>query len=149
MKYSMKIGWQKYEDMLEKQMSSPILTKIIKNLMLQHSIEENEEEDDDENDDFDTNEIDNKHVASMMIPMSKEIIDEISISSNFDCWVGHTNFDITPAIKEKLNKIPGIEVLKVFSRYRFFIGIGYMFDFADVRKIIEQNLILPKGETNV
>jgi hypothetical protein len=61
----------------------------------------------------------------------------------FDCWMGHTNFDITPKIKEQLNKIQGVEVLKICSRYRFFIGVGKMFSFTDVRKNIEKD-ILPK-----
>ena len=64
--------------------------------------------------------------------------------SSFNCWIGHTNFDITPHTKHTLDNIPGIEFLKIYSRYRFFIGIGEMFDFADVRKLIEDSLI---GET--
>jgi hypothetical protein len=36
--------------------------------------------------------------------------------------------------------------LNVTSRYRFFIGIGKMFNFSDVRKDIE-NTITSEGET--
>ena len=45
--------------------------------------------------------------------------------------------------KDKLNIIPGVEVLKILSRYRFFVGIGKLFDFTEVRKNIE-NEITPK-----
>jgi len=67
---------------------------------------------------------------------------EASVLASFDCWVGHTNFDITPSIKDKLEKTTGIEVLKIQSRYRFFVGVGKMFDFKQVRKNIEDELIL-------
>jgi dimeric dUTPase (all-alpha-NTP-PPase superfamily) len=66
--------------------------------------------------------------------------------SRFDCWIGHTNFNITTSIKNKLNEVDGIEVLNIVSRYRFFIGIGKMFKFSDVRKDIEKSII-SKGET--
>jgi hypothetical protein len=44
-----------------------------------------------------------------------------------------------------MNKIEGIEVLKICSRYRFFIGIGQLFSFKDIRKNIEQELINRKN----
>ena len=39
--------------------------------------------------------------------------------------------------KTKLEKVRGVEVLKICSRYRFFLGVGQMFNFSDVRKEIE------------
>ena len=135
MKHKMKIGWQKYEDMLEKQMSSPMITNIIKNMMMQN-MDSDEDEDGDEEDSS----------VSMMMPISKDMIDQISLSSNFDCWIGHTNFDITPMVLDELNRVPGVEILKVFSRYRMFIGVGRMFDFTDVRKNIEK-AVMPKGDS--
>jgi hypothetical protein len=78
----------------------------------------------------------------LVFPMSQKLLEDIHVISNFDCWVGHTNFDITHKIKDKLDKIPGVELLKICSRYRFFIGIGNMFDFSEVRKNIEKELLL-------
>jgi len=63
------------------------------------------------------------------------------VLSSFDCWIGHSNFDITESIKNKLEKTSGVEVLKIQSRYRFFIGVGRMFEFQDVRKNIEKTLL--------
>ena len=48
--------------------------------------------------------------------------------------LAHANFDITKEIKSRLNKTEGVELLKVLSRYRFFVGVGKMFDFKQVRK---------------
>lgn len=137
-KGNFKIGWQKYEDVMENQLSSPLLMKIMKNFMMQ-----NLEIDDDV--DEEEEEVDNFTHAPSIIPISQELIEEMTVLSNFDCWMGHTNFDITPQIKDRLNKVPGIEVLKVCSRYRFFVGIGNMFNFSDVRKSIEDNIV-PKGD---
>lgn len=149
MKSKYKIAWQKYEDVIEKQLSSPIITQFIKN-MINSTTNHDQQNDDNEEEDlsFDDNDDDeiednNPLKNLLMMPLSENMIQELSVISNFDCWIAHTNFDITHGIKNKLNKIEGVEVLKIFSRYRFFVGIGKMFDFAEVRKNIE-NEIIPK-----
>lgn len=148
---SKKIGWQKYEDYIEKQLSCPILQNIIQNMIPETEEDILGEEDDDDDEDESYEDEDNKKdmmsaTLHKMLPLTPQVIDDISMLANFDCWIGHTNFDITPAIKNKLNKMPGIEILKIFSRYRFFVGIGQMFDFQSIRYDIEQELI--KGELN-
>jgi len=146
-KFEKKIGWQKYEDYIEKQLSCPILQNIIQNMLAQNledAIDGEEEEDDDDSYEEPIKKNMPSMAISQMMPLTPQIIEDVSMLSNFDCWIGHTNFDITPKIKEKLNKTPGVEILKIFSRYRFFVGIGEMFDFQDVRFDIEQKLI--KGE---
>ena len=80
-----------------------------------------------------------------MLPIDDKMVENINLVANFDCWMGHTNFNITEKIKKKLNSAEGVEVLKVCSRYRFFVGIGKMFDFKEVRRNIEDNII--KGES--
>jgi hypothetical protein len=146
-KLEKKIGWQKYEDYIEKQLSCPILQNII-HTMISQNIDNDEEHEDDDDDDSFLEEPIKKDIPSIaigqMMPLTPQIIEDVSMLSNFDCWIGHTNFDITPKVKEKLNKMPGVEILKIFSRYRFFVGIGEMFDFQDVRFEIEDKII--KGE---
>ena len=73
--------------------------------------------------------------------MSEEIAQDAALASNFDCWVGHTNFDITQDTFNMLNQVEGVELLKVVSRYRFFIGIGKMFKFKNVRADLEKQII--------
>lgn len=134
-----KIGWQKYEDLIEKQMSSPLLKTIIQQMVVYA-----EEEDEEESEDYEEMEAyKQSNVAGNMpiLPISKELMDDMAMLSNFDCWIGHTNFDITKEIKSILNKTEGVELLKVLSRYRFFVGIGKMFDFKEVRKKIENHII--------
>ena len=135
------IGWQKYEDQLENQMSSPlmntILTGFTKNLSKSDNEYEQEMEYEDEEDSSDT---------PFMLPMSQQLMDDMAMLSNYECWVGHTNFDITPKVRNTLDTIEGIELLKVCSRYRFFIGVGKMFDFKEVRNKIEKNLTIERSD---
>ena len=125
------IGWQKYEDHLDKQISSPFLQNIMMKLMSNRFIDEEVEDEDLESEEL------NEANQNIMMPISPQLINDIQVISTFDCWIGHTNFDITNSIRDKLNKIDGIELLKIYSRYRFLIGIGHMFNFKEVRKNIE------------
>ena len=136
-----KIGWQKYEDLLEKQMSSPMLQTIIKQ-MITYSEEVEEEE---EESDYEMYAGHAGNTQLPLLPISQQLMDDMAMLSNFDCWIAHTNFDITRDIKNKLNKVQGVELLKICSRYRFFIGIGKMFDFKQVRKNVEKSII-PEGD---
>ena len=125
-----KIGWQKYEALLEEQMSSTLIMDLLKA----------QADDDEEMVYRDPEDIDDDDPSGIMIPMSSKLVEDAMMITNFDCWLGHTNFDITPDIKKALDKTEGVELLKVMSRYRFFIGVGKVFEFAKVRKSIETEL---------
>jgi len=133
-----KIGWQKYEDALEKQLTSPLMQMIMEQFI---SREEGEPVESGEpwsknNDDDD----DDDEKLTPFLSISSELAQDAALVSNFDCWIGHTNFDITPSVLTMLNETDGVEVLKLCSRYRFFIGIGKMFDFKTVRKTLETKI---------
>lgn len=131
------IGWQKYEDLLEQQLSSPLLRLLIDSAM---------EDAEDEGDSYDSysqdhpSRQDEQDTALPILNITDDLANHIAMSSNFDCWVGHTNFDITPSVLKAIDELEGIEILKVFSRYRFFIGVGRMFNFKAVRKELETTL---------
>ena len=146
------IGWQKYEDMLEDQMQSPLLLQLYKSFQdtLYSEAEINEIGS------FTEEEIEELMKSQSAEPVSPDntliqiddkLMESINLVANFDCWMGHTNFDITEDIKNELDRTEGIEVLKICSRYRFFVGIGKMFDFKDVRKMIEKSIL--KKERNI
>lgn len=124
-----KIGWQKYEDVIHTEMYSPLVSLVVNELNPpnQEGFEE-------------TPEIQEE---AMVIP--ENFYGTVSLMSRFDCWVGHTNFNINEGIKNTLNQVDGVEVLDIISRYRFFIGIGKMFKFSDVRKDIER-AVCSQGE---
>lgn len=59
----------------------------------------------------------------------------------FDFWVGYTDFDITNKVATKIKNVQGVEILDIWTRYRFRICVGRMFRSEDVKKDI-QNLFL-------
>jgi hypothetical protein len=61
-------------------------------------------------------------------------------SDRWDCWIGHTNFDVTYSIVDIIEQTEGIEALSVLGRYSFFIGVAPLFDIKSVRSDIEQQL---------
>jgi hypothetical protein len=65
----------------------------------------------------------------------------------FNFWTGHTNFDITKDIAQKIELCGGVETLNVFTRYRFRISIGKAFDDAVTMKLINDT-IYPMMETH-
>jgi hypothetical protein len=135
---SREIGWQKYEDSVEEQLSSPLIQLAISHAMPE-LISEEEAGEIEKFEDMDGP----REVLQPMIALPPEMASDFAIASSFDCWFGHTNFNITPTVKDILNKTEGVEILKICSRYRFFIGIGKMFDFKHVRKDLEK-IILDK-----
>lgn len=136
-----KIGWQKYEDIIEAQIESPLLDMLFQKAQNIAIDDKDGTLSDLEQDMEDLSDLHNQ----IMIPIDNKLIENITLAQSFDCWMGHTNFNLTKDIRDKLNRTEGVEVLKICSRYRFFIGVGRMFDFKDVRKTIE-DLFLGEGE---
>jgi len=137
MKINNKIGWQKYEDLLQSQMDSPFLDSLYSQMTGDYDEEGGGSYEDQEKPDQ----------GHFVIPINERLIENISLATNFDCWMGHTNFNITEEVTDRLSKTAGVEVLKICSRYRFFVGIGKMFDFSEVRIEIEKSLGDAKGES--
>ncbi len=135
------IGWQKYEDTLEQQMNSPLLDMLFE--AAAKNMEPTEEDYGTVDYQPEQEEIGEENT---LINISGQIAKDIAMVSNFDCWMGHTNFNITANMRDILDTVDGVEVLKICSRYRFFIGVGKMFDFSDVRKNIEDSLLRNKNE---
>ena len=67
-----------------------------------------------------------------------QLHDKMNVLNQFDCWMGHSNFDITKTVEKAMESIEGVEFLSIIGRYRFFIGIGRLFNFSDVRIEIEE-----------
>lgn len=140
MKRNKKIGWQKYESVIEDQLTSPFLQDMLASLQPETTQEEEEyysimkelQENGQEVQFVD---------SSPQLNFPEQFMNEISMLTNFDCWVGHTNFNLSKKIASELEKIEGVELLRICSRYRFFIGIGKMFDFKAVRKNLEKRLL--------
>src|SRR5574343_129795 len=49
----------------------------------------------------------------------------------FNFWMGETNFNIGKKRLAIINAVPGVEILDVFTRYKFRIAVGNLFKFQD------------------
>jgi len=56
----------------------------------------------------------------------------------FNFWLGETNFPLSKKRGFILNNIPGVEILDIFTKYKFRIAIGNNFDFQEVKSEIEK-----------
>lgn len=145
MKITKKIGWQKYEDMIQNQLQSPLLNSIYESLSFIQNELDLEEFTEEELEILEEAENSlGSTYSQQVVPIDPKMMEHVNLSANFDCWLGHTNFNITEDVLTKLEELDGVEVLKVCSRYRFFVGIGRMFDFKEVRKTIENTFIKSK-----
>ena len=132
-----KIGWQKYEDMIKNHISSPFASLLLTNSFNMVNYEEGLEE----QDEIDLEMLQDSDQELLVVPVPESFNEQLNLLTNYECWIGHTNFDITESVKSTLEKARGVEILKICSRYRFFIGIGKMFNFSEVRKEIESNTL--------
>jgi hypothetical protein len=101
------------------------------------SSEDNQVTDDD--DTFDNNPMmeTRKQVRAIATPMGLIPYTENTASGKiFNFWIGHTNFTITKHIADLIEACDGVEILDVFTRYRFRIAIGKAFDGSKVMKDI-------------
>jgi hypothetical protein len=62
-------------------------------------------------------------------------------SKIFNFWVGHTNFNITEDIFDIIEQVDGVEILDIFTRYRFRIGVGKMFESGKVKRDIRKAVL--------
>jgi hypothetical protein len=58
----------------------------------------------------------------------------------FNFWMGETNFNLGKNRRAIINNVPGVEILDVFTRYKFRIAVGNLFKFQEVRQSIEEAL---------
>ena len=83
-----------------------------------------------------------KHLMyAISSPMGIIPYNEYSAPSKvFNFWVGHTNFNITTPISNLIEQTEGIEILDIFTRYRFRIAIGKNFKDRNVMNSINKIL---------
>lgn len=63
------------------------------------------------------------------------LLGQTMASSHFDFWLMHTNFDITEGFAEVLERIPGVETLEIYTRYRARLGFprSGLFDIGEIK----------------
>lgn len=74
--------------------------------------------------------------------------DELNPINNLHFWRGDCSFDITNKVQKIIEQTPGVDILKILTRYAFVIAVGKAFTFHDVRLSIEEQLCGPKTPSN-
>lgn len=89
----------------------------------------------------DDEEMEMRPIKAIATPMGIIPYNELTApSSLFNFWVGHANFDISKKIASIIEKTEGVEILDIFTRYRFRIGIGKCFNDSETMKLINDNI---------
>jgi len=82
-----------------------------------------------------------KPIKVISSPLGIIPYNEHSASSKiFNFWVGHTNFNLSKKVCDTIEKIEGVEILDVFTRYRFRIAIGKAFKDNEVLNTIKLSI---------
>jgi hypothetical protein len=82
-----------------------------------------------------------KPVKVIASPLGLIPYNEYTASSKiFNFWIGHTNFNITKNISDTIERCEGVELLDIFTRYRFRIGIGKCFSDSDTMSNITEKI---------
>jgi len=82
-----------------------------------------------------------KAIKVIASPMGLVPYNEHTASSKiFNFWLGHSNFDITKTISEVIELTDGVEILDIFTRYRFRIGVGKCFGDSETMIRIQNNI---------
>lgn len=69
-----------------------------------------------------------------------DLDDSLNPLRQFTFWLAHTNFNISKNVADSILKIPGVEIFRVLTRYRFIIAVGKVFNEADVKLQIQATL---------
>jgi hypothetical protein len=85
--------------------------------------------------------ISEKPIRAIATPMGIIPYNEFTAPAHiFNFWVAHTNFNISPKISRIIEESEGVEILDIFTRYRFRIGIGKCFNDSETMKQINDNI---------
>ena len=105
--------------------------------------EENDESEllGDSSSEFDDRQKPPKSVRVLSTPMGFIPMDQTMPAGKiFNFWMGHSNFNITKPIAYIIEKTDGVETLDIYTRYRFRIGVGKLFEDGDVMREINSKL---------
>jgi len=136
------ILWQKWINPYESPYEDEKLLEDISDKELDDSTHWDSYVDDhDENDNLDKKNIIEPSAKIIMTPMGIiPLHEKTACTKIFKFWIGHTNFNITNDISSLIEKIDGVEILDIFTRYRFRIAIGKAFKDRDVMQKIQETL---------
>ena len=137
------IMWEKWIDPFGKDVDQAKWTDYnnnIPNIYEDNLVEDENEYTDDESDTM-PHTMPEDPIKVIASPLGLIPYNEYTASSKiFNFWLGHTNFNISNNIKKLIENTSGVEILDIFTRYRFRIAIGKCFNDADVMRQINSTI---------
>jgi hypothetical protein len=103
----------------------------------------NHNNDDEDGDEQISNQVhkDSNNIRVIATPMGIIPYNEFTASGKiFNFWTGHTNFKITEDVFNIMEETLGVEVLDVFTPYRFRIAVGKAFEATIVKQNIRDKI---------
>lgn len=86
--------------------------------------------------------IEERPIKTLFGPLGPIPLNEYSLPSKiFNFWMAHTNFLITAQLLNIIKKVEGVEVLTVFTPYRFRIAVGKAFKDRTVMDRVNQAVL--------
>lgn len=141
------IVWEKWVDPFGKNIDEAKWTDYNNHIIDFNNLEEEYEDEDLEDIDEDLDNLPQFHGISgdpikvIASPLGLIPYNEHTASSKiFNFWIGHTNFNISQKVKQNIELIDGVEILDIFTRYRFRIAIGKCFTDSEVMLNINQRI---------
>ena len=81
-------------------------------------------------------------VDALFTPLGIIVLDEYTDTYRlFNFWIAHTNFDLTKGVRKVIEDTPGVEILHVFTRYRFRIAVARYWKPSEVFVAIQKNVV--------
>lgn len=133
------IVWEKWTDPFGKEMDDAKWTDYDNEINGINDLYEDDDIEEDDDEEFETLNFigDKKEIRVIATPMGLMPYNELTAPGKiFNFWVGHTNFNITKSIASIIEQCEGVEILDIFTRYRFRIGVGKCFSDSETMKKI-------------
>lgn len=133
------VVWEKWIDPFGQEIDHPKWTDYESNIDLLDSYDEDDELASEE--DLLHSGLQKKFVKAIQTPMGIIPYNELTApGSIFNFWVGHTNFNLNAKTCNIIEQAEGVEILDIFTRYRFRIGIGKCFNDSQTMSDINKQL---------
>lgn len=80
-------------------------------------------------------------IDALFTPLGIIVLDEYTDTYRlFNFWIAHANFDITKGVRKVIEETPGVEILHVFTRYRFRIAVARYWKPSEVFISLQKNI---------
>lgn len=87
-----------------------------------------------------------KSTKAIITPMGMiPLHEKTACTKIFKFWIGHTNFNISQNIASIIEETEGVEILDIFTRYRFRIAVGQAFKDREVMQNIQEAIYETKS----